>query len=179
MALIEVPRNEHGNLRVFALSLPDDEAQALRDDEPGHSQSDLLGVDSIDTQHVEVFRVDDLGAMGLAGYLREGIDAVEADIARDATKLSKIDGWVMFVHSSAFAGDAVTLTPSPKLTLIGTYTQQRAETAQMPLESDAAAPYTGVPGVTMPPPPSGRTNGSLIVAGLIILIGFILWWAFS
>lgn len=179
MTQIDIPKHEYGTLRVFALSLSDDEAQALRDNEAGHSPAGVLGIDTIDTQHVEVFRVGDLGPMGLAGYLREGVDVVEADIARDAAKLAKIDGWVMLVYSSAFGGDAVTLTPAPELTLIGTYTQQQADNTQMPLESDAAAPYTGVPGVVMPPPPSGRANGTLFVAGLILLIAFVLWWVFS
>ncbi len=184
MTKIKIAKNEHGILRVFALSMSDDAAQALRDNDGNtategvHPQDRALGTQSIDPKHVEVFRVSDLGALGLAGYLREGIDADAEDIARDAAKLAAVDGWVMLVHSSAFGGAEVTLNPIPDLTLIGTYSQAHADGTTIPLESEAAAPYTGVPRATPPIPPKGRAGGLLVVVGLVVLAALILWWVF-
>ncbi len=185
MPQFTVPKGEYGKLRVFALSLSDDAAQALHDNDDIKSADDLhpqeraLGTGFVDANHVEVFRVSDLDTLGLVGYLRDGIDANEAEIARDAAKLAAVDGWVMLVYSMAFGGAEATLSPIPELTLIGTYTQEQADRAPIPLESDAAAPYTGAPTASPPIPPNGRAGGSLVVVGLAVLAALILWWAFS
>ncbi|MGJ8615325.1 MAG: hypothetical protein ACSHWS_00705 [Sulfitobacter sp.] len=184
MKKITVAKNEHGKSRVFALSMSDADAKALLANDVATAggirpQEQALGVNSIDPKYVEVFRVADLGALGLAGYLREGIDADAGDIARDAEKLGAVDGWVMLVHSSAFGGNEVTLDPIPDLTLIGTYDQEQADSTTIPLESEASAPYTGVPGAIPPVAPKGRAGGSLVVVGLAVLAALILWWAFS
>ena len=76
---------------------------------------------------MEVFALADLGELGLVGYLREGVDVPEADLQADRQKLSGLDGWVMLVHSSAFGGQGVVLTPWSEITLIGTYAQQQAD----------------------------------------------------
>lgn len=183
MPKITIPKNEHGKLHVFALSMSDDAAQALHDNDDITSAEDLrpqeraLGTTFVDAIKVEVFRVADLGEFGLAGYLRDGVDVNEAEISRDAAKLAKVDGWVMLVYSPAFGGVEATLDPIPELTLIGTYSQEQADRTPIPLESEAAAPYTGIPGAVPPIPPKGRAGGSLVVVGLAVLAALILWWA--
>ena len=184
MPPIAIPRNEYGKLRVFTLSLSDDAAQTLHDngaptaDDPPPQQR-ALGTEFVDANHVEVFRVSDLDTLGLAGYLRDGIDADEDEITHDAAKLAAVDGWVMLVYSMAFGGAEATLNPIPELTLIGTYTQKQADRTPISLESEAAAPYTGSPSPTPPTPLRGRAGGSLVVVGLAVLAVLILWWAFS
>ena len=83
----------------------------------------------------------------------------------------------MLVYSPAFGGVEATLDPIPELTLIGTYSQEQADRTPIPLESEAAAPYTGIPGAVPPIPPKGRAGGSLVVVGLAVLAALILWWA--
>ncbi|MGJ5618226.1 hypothetical protein [Sulfitobacter sp. MF3-043] len=185
MSEITVPKDEHGKLRVFALSMSDDAARALNDndhptsaDHP-HPQERALGTSFVDAKNVEVFRVGDLGPLGLAGYLREGADANEAEITQDASKLAAVDGWVMVVYSSAFGGAEAKLDPIPELTLIGTYAQEQADQTTIALESEAAAPYTGVPSEAPSTPPKNAAGGSLVVVGLVVLIALILWWAFG
>ena len=175
MSKITIPRDEHGKVRVFTLSLSDPDIEELQDG--GLEQA--LGTDILDPNQVEIFRVDDLGAMGLTGYLRAGIDADEAEITEDATGLEAVDGWVMLVHSAAFGGAEAKLEPKAGLTLVGTYALAQADHTNIPLESDAAAPYTGVPNLSPPIPPKGRAGGSLVVVGLVVLAAIILWWAFS
>jgi len=179
MSNITVPENEYGKLRVFSLSMPDEAAQALRDNVDPFSQAHALGVEPLDAAHIEVFRVSDLGEIGLYGYLREGVDVEEASLTRDAAKLAAVDGWVMLVHSPAFGGREVSMNTRPELTLIGTYALAQADSTTISLESEAAAPYTGVPGTTPPIAPKGRAGGSLMVVGLAVFAALILWWAFS
>ena len=117
--------------------------------------------------------------MGLAGYLRDGLDAEETGLVRDGAKLSALDGWVMLLYSSAFGGATATLTPAPELTLIGTYGRTKADQTRIDIASDAAQPYTGHP--TIPPTPPARysAGGSMVVVALIVLAGLVAWWVLS
>lgn len=171
--MFEVPRNEQGTTRIFTLSMPAVQAQALRDDP--ERQKALLGVDNLHASGTEVFAISDLGDLGLAGYLREGIDANQADINRDTARLAALEGWVMLVHSSAFGGHAVTLKPAPELTLVGTYAQTREDKPAVELQSDAAQPYTGTGAEPVEQTPAQRSSGSLVVAVLAVIGIAILW----
>lgn len=177
MKEIQIPAHEHGVSRLFALSMTGQEAQTVRAQED--QQAALLGVDTLRTAGVEVFRVSDLGDMGLLGYLREGVDAQEADLKRDAQKLMGLDGWVMLVHSSAFDGRAVHLRPDPALTLIGTYGQVAQDKTPAPLEAETAQPYTGVPLASTPASTSDkRSRTPMAVIAAIVLLVLLLVWAF-
>lgn len=172
--MITVPKHERGVTRVFSLSLSQEAARKLAGD--SSLQAQMLGVDQLRTSGVEVFRLADLGELGLPGYLREGVDAHAQDIERDRAKLVALDGWAMLVHSSAFEGRAVTLTPDAALTLIGTYAQQQAEHRDVDLESEAAKPYSGTPHPAPQPKPAGRgPAGSLAVILCLALVAFALW----
>ena len=173
--MITIPHHEQGTTRIFTLSMPEEKARALRND-PQQQQA-LLGVETLNSNGGEVFSLSDLGDLGLAGYLREGIDAQEEQLKRDRAKLSALSGWVMLVHSSAFGGQAVTLSPAPELTLIGTYSQTPAEGEVVELQAEAAQPYTGAPQVRPAQAPDRRSKGSVVVAVLALLLLIILWWA--
>jgi hypothetical protein len=175
--MITVPKHERGVTRVFALSMPEDQAQALHDDPV--RQSAALGGADLSTSGIEVFKVSDLGELGLVGFLREGVDAQEKQINRDSAKLAALDGWVMLVHSSAFVDGGAALEPDPALTLIGTYNQQTSERRPVALKSDAAQPYTGSPQITPPPDPRTSSAGSMVVVGLFVLVALALWWALA
>ncbi len=177
MSKITIPKDEFGKVRLFALSMPDDAAEALKDNQTGQARA--LGVKTVNTGQIEVFPVDDLGAMGLGGYLRAGIDANQDEIATDAARLDATKGWVMLAHSEAFGDTETVLDPVSELSLIGTYTLVQSDHANIALESDAAAPYSGIPTATPPVPPKGRAGGSLFVAALAVLIILVLWWAFT
>ncbi|KIN77757.1 hypothetical protein [Sulfitobacter mediterraneus] len=173
MRTIDIPRNEHGQVRVFSVSLPDGAAQTLEN--PG-SLSTMLGAE-VDPKGVEVIRIADLDQIGLLGYLREGLDVQSETLDRDAAKLAALDGWVMLVYSTAFRGKAAVLNPALQLTLIGTYGETKPAQPEGPLTSEAAAPYSGHAQTTPPNPAGGRGAGAMVVAGLIVLGALILWWA--
>ncbi len=177
MGEITVKPGELGTTRVFSLSMPDAEARALSQD--ASAQMALLGTQGLNPAGIEVFALSDLGEMGLLGYLREGTDARDADLQRDASRLAALDGWVMLVHSLSFGGNAATLNTGSALTLIGTYAQEAAPTSKIPLEAEAAKPYTGTKEVTPAKAPGQGRGGSLIVGALILLVLVVLWWAFA
>lgn len=171
--MIDVPRNELGMTRIFALSMSAEDAKALKEDPD--RQKALLGLDRLNPAGTEVFAVSDLGELGLAGYLREGIDADEAAVRRDSARLAALDGWVMLVHSSAFGGQAATLKPGAELTLIGTYAQARDDKPAIDLQSEAAQPYTGTGAGPIEQTPAQRRSGSLVV-GVLALLGLAILW---
>ncbi|MDF3415539.1 hypothetical protein HKX54_13800 [Sulfitobacter sp. M57] len=173
---LDISTGEIGTTRVFSLSMPPTQARSLQANP--QAQLAILGAEGLNPDGLEVFQLADLGDVGLVGYLRDGTDAPEADLKRDAAKLAALDGWVMLVHSLAFGGKATTLTPASALTLIGTYAQSPASRPQTNVSAHAAQPYTG------PPPPSAtatdtRRGGSLAVGALILLAVVILWWALA
>lgn len=177
MSRIEIPGIEQGTTRVFALSMNGETARRLSDSLP--AQAAALGLETVNKTGVEVFALSDLGEMGLMGYLREGVDVPENTLQKDRQKLSALDGWVMLVHSSAFGGQDVVLTPKPEITLIGTYAQQQAEPGDVHLHSDAAQPYTGSPDPQQSSGSRSKARGSLVVACLALLAALILWWALA
>ena len=173
---IEIPTGELGTTRVFSLSMLPAQARTLQ--ASVEAQFSILGAEVLNPEGLEVFPISDLDKVGLMGYLREGTDALEADLKRDAAKLAALDGWVMLVHSLAFAGAAKTLMPDSALTLIGTYAQTPPSNPQVDMTTQAATPYSGAP------PPAAkslatRRSGSLIVGVLVAFAIFILWRALA
>lgn len=175
MKPIPIPPHEQGVTRLFALSMTPAEARRTKTDIA--QQSALLGLEKLHGPGVEVFRVSDLDELGLVGYLRDGIDVQDADLARDRAKLAALDGWIMLVHSSAFAGQETVLHPRQELTLIGTYKQHNAEQIPIKIPSEAAKPYTATADVPQAKASNGRAGSSLVVLGLVGMAVFILWWA--
>jgi len=174
MSPTTVAPQEAGKVRVFALSLSDAEAEAMRDDST--AQATALGVDQLDGTYTEVFRVADLDTMGLAGYLRDGNGVYPEQIETDRAKLGALDGWVLVVYSRAFGGEARQLTPIPALTHIGTYDEGGPETPVQAMEAEAAQPYTGIPRVEPTEPAKGDSNKVMMIAAGVVLVLLILWW---
>lgn len=172
-ALIDVPANEIGLIRLFSLSMTEQEARRLKSDPRGIQT--VLGA-NLDTEQVEVFPVSDLESVGLTGYLQEG-NAVPADqIAPDRAKLDRLGGWVLIVFSRAFDGKATTLRPAAALTLIGTYGETRTDwRATQTVTSEAAKPFTAPPETVKKRPSDAAMSGRI---AMIVLIGLGLFtWA--
>lgn len=169
---LETSTVERGLVRVFALSMSQDEAQALRDNTPEDGapapQAAALGLDTINADYIEVFPVSDLSEIGLTGYLVEG-NGIDPDSLRgDRAKLDALDGWVMCVYSAAFGGRAVTLRPAPELTLIGTYAEPGVDWSdQQKLQSDAARGTTAAPKKA---PSDAAMSGRIAMGALLVLV---------
>ena len=173
---IEVKAGEKGLVRVFALSMEDRAAKDLKEDAQALEQ--VLGA-SVDVAGVEVFAVSDLGDMPLADYLVEGPGIAEDVLEQDRIKLGALDGWVMLVYSSAFAGKAATLSPAPSLTLIGEYPQEGVDwSGGVDLSTPSALPYQDDATPARKKPSDAAMAGRVATVALLVLfalVGLMIW----
>ncbi len=177
MNAIDIPANEQGKVRVFSVSLPDAEADAMSGQPTALAAA--LGLEQLEPLRAEMFRTNDLEGVGLVAYLTDGTGVVASQVEKDRARLAALDGWIMVVENAGFGSTTRTLRPIPALTLIGTYDEEKPDMTQTLLESEAARPYSGTTQMTPPTPPRGRAGGSLVIAGLAVLVILLLWWALS
>lgn len=176
MTMLTIPNSEVGQIRLFAVNRPIDAvSRDLRNTEKDQVIASLLGT-SVPTGTAELFPISDLEGVGLAHYLREGYAVTDAQIAQDRTRLDRLDGFVLLLFSSAFEGRETTLDIGSDLTLIGTYGEEQPAVPAPPLTAQSAEPYTGVPNATPITPPKGRAGAAIVLLGLIVLVGIIVWW---
>ena len=169
---LDVKAHEAGVIRVFALSMTEAEAIALKDD--ANAISAALGTD-VDSEHVEIFPISDLEGIGITGYLTEGNGVPPEDLAPDRTKLDRLGGWVMIVFSRAFQDRAATLSLIPALTLIGTYGMPTTDwRTTETIASDAAKPFTAPP-TTVKKRPSDAAMSGRVATVVLILLGLFTW----
>ena len=186
---LEVTASEAGLVRVFALSMSDDQAKALKansaDGIEGTDASSLqepaLGATTLNDDHVEVFPVSDLGDMALPDYLTEGAGIARDTLEADRFKLASLEGWVMVVYSTAFRGMAQTLSPSAQLTLVGTYPQEGIDwSPQIDLSTPSALPQKEDTGEPVPKkrPSDAAMSGRIATLALLVmflLVGLMVW----
>lgn len=169
---LSIRANETGVIRVFAMDMPAE--QARFQNEPQAMQQ-ILGISDINPTYVEIFPVSDLDQLGLAGYLIEGCGVPASSIAPERDRLNAVTGYVMLVHSRAFGGLAVTLTPT--LPMIAVFNEPATDWSGEQIETQSAQLYTS----TRPPPQQVRTvarrSGAivftifmLIVAAIILMV---------
>lgn len=176
-----VKANEHGLVRVFALSMTDAEANSLKrnisegDDNPS-PQEIALGATSLDSDYVEVFPVKDLADLGLFGYLETGNGINPDQLAPDRQKLDALDGWVLCVYSAAFGGQAQQLSPGAKLTLIGTYSEPGVDWSETHTLTSDAARIDASPAKKSPS--DAAMSGRIAMAALIFIFAltFLMVW---
>ncbi len=186
---IDIPANENGVVRVFTLSMTDEQARALKantkDLAGGNGASSLqelaLGSMALNDVHVEVFPIADLGDMSLADYLVEGAGVTKKAINADRFKLSSLDGWLMIVYSSAFRGLKQRLNPSAQLTLVGTYPQTGTDwSAPVDLSTPSALPRGPDAPERQPKkrPSDAAMSGRIAMTALLIaffVVGLMIW----
>lgn len=164
MTPIPVPALERDRIRVFSAALRPDELQR----DKALLVPALLGDPDLDPAFVELFDVADLSDIGLAGYLNEGLGVPDTALAMDRNRLMTLTGPVLILLSKALHGREARLTPDPRLTLIGTYTEDRPPVHFEPLPTSAAK---GVLNPAAPPLPAPRRPmGAFVLLGLALLL---------
>jgi len=162
--------NEHGVVRLFTVDLPESELDDFADDSDGPSAlQEALGVDRLNMDFVELFPVNTLEGVGLAGYMVDGLGVSPTDGEEDRARLEAIRGNVLVVLSGAFGGQAQTLTPKSPLRWVGTYTEERAPVNFKPLPSESAKGSTG--GKT--PPSDAAMSGRVASIALLVLFALV------
>jgi len=121
VSAFDLTEHERGVVRVFALSLSEAEAKALR--ETGLKR--LFGGAAVDVDGLEIFPVSDLEDVGLWGLLADGHGIAQDQLEPDRAKLAALDGWVIVATSGAFPARPATVTLAPEITLIGTYSEPK------------------------------------------------------
>jgi len=154
----EVLATEHGMVRLFAVDLPKDEIAGL-------DVAASLGVGRLDPERFELFALDDLKGLGLAGYMHEGLGISRAEL--DVARLDALEGHVLILRSAAFGGQAVVLTPRAPLRWIGTYAEETAPVQFTPL------PAASAQGVVTPtgkaPPSDAAMSGRIATLALLVI----------
>ena len=170
MTALAIPALERHRVRVFSAALSPEE---MRRDKALLAPS-LLGDPDLDPAYTELFDVADLSDIGLAGYLSEGLGVPDTALANDRARLETLTGPVLILLSNALHGRAVQLTPDPRLTLIGTYVEDRPPVHFQPLPTSVAE---GVLNPTPPPPAPQRPMGAFVLLALALLLvaGVALW----
>lgn len=168
-----VPEGEYGRIRVFALDLPPEQAEFLR--EPG-AVDQMLGLAGLDPTQIDVIRIADLEELGLTGYLTEGCGLPQELIEPDRAMLEALQGYVLVVRSPAFKGKPAVLAPEPGVRLVATYVEPGTDWSAKPIRSDSAKPYSA----PRQSPREARARARRIGGGLftvvMLLIVFIVWW---
>lgn len=176
MTTYHIPNNEYGQVRVFAINrTAADMADDIENTGKTAVVSALIGQD-LPASGFELFPIDDLTGVGLSGYLGQGYDVPPEQLVKARGKLDALEGYVLLVFSSAFAGRDTTLTTTAGLTLIGTFGEAQPNMQNTPIESGSAQAYSGTPRQTPAQPPRGKAGSAMVIVGLIVIAGLVLWW---
>lgn len=173
MSDLSVKPGERGVIRIFALDLPPEHSEFLR--EPG-AAGQLLGLETLDDTHVDIIRIKDLEELGLSGYLVEGIGLSPEQVAPDRRRLDALGGHVMVVRSNAFAGEEVELTPDPRLALVATFREPGTDWSGRPMQSDSAKPFSAPKTAPRKARAEARRTGAALFAVVMTLIVLGLLW---
>jgi hypothetical protein len=167
---IDIPAGEPATVRLFTLNLPREDIRfmATHHDRAGWLAG-MLGVATVDAAQVEAFDLDDLGRMGIAGYLVEAHGLSPDLLASDADRLAALKGPVMILRSGAFGGRAVRLTPRPVLVLVGAW----PEDGPPPVRFDHL-PAKGAEGTIVASPVKPRMSdarmGGMVAMGALVVM---------
>ncbi len=137
---IAIRSGEHGVVRVFHLS--ENLAEGIDPSDGSRTLAAALGVQNLGTQDVQIVELDAIAEMGLTDFLRAGYDIDDVEIEPGRGRLDTWKGVIAVIRSTAFGGQAVELSLSEDISLIGTYHEQNAPPASFgdlnELQSDAA-----------------------------------------
>ena len=168
---LTIPAHDHQSVRVFTARLTSEDLQR----DKARLVVELLGDPDLDPAYVEIFDVADLSGVGLSGYLTEGLGVPEAALARDRLRLDSLTGPVLILLSRALHGREVTLTTDPRLTLVGTYVEDRPPVHFEPLPT-AAATGTLTPNLPPDPTPQRPTSAFLLLGLALVLVAVVALW---
>lgn len=135
---IEITSASRGQVWVFAVDIDATEIKTFTAKNGDWPMARALGVETLETEHVEVFPVTDLEGVGLVGYLEQGLGVAEDQLDGLRARLDGIKGVVMVLTARAFGNDTVVLTPSAPLRLVASFSEDRPPVQFEPLPSDAA-----------------------------------------
>jgi hypothetical protein len=173
MTRLTIPVHDPHGVHVFTARLSPEDLQR----DKAHLAAELLGDADLDPAFIEIFDLADLADIGLPGYLTEGLGVPETALAADRPRLAGLHGPVLILLSKALHGRALTLTPDPRLTLVGSYAEDRPPVHFEPLPTGAAQGSL-TPRLPPDPTPQRPTSAFLLLGiALVLVAGVALWLA--
>ncbi len=168
---IRIPANEHGVVRLFALDLPEAEAEAFA--APAETGpwplAEAMQAAHLEPDHVALLRLDDLEGIGLAGYLTDGLGLAPEEVAESRPLLDPLKGHVVIVTSPAFGGQAQELVIRRPLRHVATWREAESVPPMDKLRSDSAqGRLEGAAGLASAPK-QGRW-ATLLLLGILALL---------
>lgn len=174
---LTIPAHASGRIDIFAVDLPPeavDRFMARGDgtDDPTAAWPlrAALGADFLDPRGIELVSVADLAGLGLAGYLREGLGAEDAEVTQQLATLDALDGLVLILRGPAYGGVAQTLRPRAPLTHIATLHEEQPAPPGPALHADSAEPAPAEAPEPEPEEEAPKGSGTplpIIAGGLI------------
>lgn len=169
---IDIAKGARGEVLIFALDMPPEQAKFLRDEEGALAQ--VLGLEQLDREQTEIFPTADLEDLGLLGYLREGLGVSERDLSDHGMALDGLNGWVLVLRARAFGGEATRLTPAKGLRLIARLGEVKTDWSSPGAIPSAAAQ----PSLRLSPRAArnrARRIGATLFAVVMLLIALAVW----
>ncbi|MEM9496974.1 MAG: hypothetical protein AAGA28_03555 [Pseudomonadota bacterium] len=168
----DIRSGERGVIRLFRIDLPAEETKRFLQRDPLTGRwpvQQALGVEDLDETFVDIMSVDDLGEMGLAGYMTDGLGISDADIAEHRAQLDAVTGAVLVLLSRAFKGLAVSLQPRAPLRWIGTFREEHSPVQFDPLPT----------GGTEPAPMRARGRSNAAMSGRVAMTALLVIFAIT
>ncbi|MEM1429910.1 MAG: hypothetical protein AAGG09_10670 [Pseudomonadota bacterium] len=162
MKPLNVPADEHGAVRVFALAVSG--AEWTDTSRPDWRLPDALGVESLGVEDVQVFDIGDLAGVPLRQFLADGYGIDEAALDAAGTALDAPSGVIAVIRSAAIPDKPVVLTPVPEATLLGRFEEPAAAIAFKDPKRYASAKPRPKPKASPPPDtPEPEDDGARLV----------------
>lgn len=116
---------ERGVIRLFTPDMNDRRLAAILPPHPvdaGHL-APLLGLSRLAEEGIDRINLSDLSDLTLSEFLQIGHDLPAETLAPRRQELDALKGHLFLLHSSAFGGKAVTISPAEGLTFLGAFRQ--------------------------------------------------------
>ena len=169
---LEIPANDHGNIRVFALDGPP--PADLTEKSPDALQR-LFGDATLNPDFIDIVRVSDLAGLSLSDYIKQGYD-IPPDSVDDAA-LRQVKDTAILIMSRASAGRTASLILAGGVRHVTTCSLPANLQPAAPLHSDSAS---GI--IADPPQPKPKSDaamsGRVAMIALIVLfalVGLMIW----
>ncbi|MBC6408349.1 MAG: hypothetical protein GDA40_09680 [Rhodobacteraceae bacterium] len=184
---LEVPQNERGQLRVFAVNLtPEEVRPLLLPEDPAHPEpisrpkaeaaATLFGTDPLDPMSIELFALSGLDGVELPRYLIDGHGIPQEQITPDRARLAALEGYAMIVLSDVFRTRPARIALGAALTLIGTYGQPATDWTSSLIATTSAAPRSGVTPSPRDVRHAARKRGATVFAIVMTTLVLVLFW---
>lgn len=175
---LTVQPHERGVIRLFALDLAEEQVAAFanpRISSTGGAEvwplRSALGVDDLVASGIEVIKIENLGEIGLSGYLTEGQGVSAEALAPYREAIEALTGHAVILHPSALPSGG-TIDPRPPVTHIATLREAPPDTPVGDLSADNG------PAPAKPAKSAARQSGMVATVALVVmvlLVGLMIW----